>query len=154
MSLYRSKLKLIVNQDISQGWPVNQTKFLGHTIQRDGNLSIAIKSIERLKEKVRTITRRNRGVKFELLIVERTPVLRGWLNYFQNARCGSLLMNLDGWFRRKLRCYRMKQWKRVITLKNFLESHAVTKKSSWKLALSGKGHWQKYLSHRPVRLWV
>lgn len=145
------KLKLIVNQDKSQVCPVNQTKFLGYTIQRDGNLSIAIKSIERLKEKVRTITKRNRGVKFEQLIVELTPVLRGWLNYFQNARCGSLLRNLDGWIRRKLRCYRMKQCKRVITLKNFLESQGVTKTSSWKLALSGKGHWRKSLSPQASR---
>ena len=145
------KLKLIVNQEKSQVCPVNQTKFLGYTIQRDGHLSIATKSIERLKEKVRTITKRNRGVKFEQLIVELTPVLRGWLNYFQNARCRSLLGNLDGWIRRKLRCYRMKQCKRVITLKNFLESHGVTKKASWKLALSGKGHWRKSLSPQASR---
>lgn len=138
-----SKLKLIVNREKSQVCEVNQTKFLGYTIQRDGNLSIAKKSIDRFKEKVRRITKRNRGVKFEQIISELIPLLRGWLNYFQYARCKSLLMNLDSWIRRKLRCYRLKQCKRTITLQRFLESQGVESWQSWILALSGKGHWRK-----------
>lgn len=138
-----SKLKLIVNKDKSQVCEVNQTKFLGYTIQKDGNLSIAKKSIDRFKEKVRSITKRNRGVKFEQLIAELTPVMRGWLNYFHHARCKRLLENLDGWIRRKLRCYRLKQCKRVITLQQFLKSRGVETWQSWILALSGKGHWCK-----------
>ena len=50
-----NKLKLIVNREKSQVCEVNQTKFLGYTIQKDGNLSIAKKSVERFKEKVRNI---------------------------------------------------------------------------------------------------
>jgi group II intron reverse transcriptase/maturase len=138
-----SKLKLIVNREKSQVCEVNQTKFLGYTIQKDGNLSIAKKSTERLKEKVRSITKRNRGVKLEQIVSELTCSLRGWLNYFQHARCRSLLKNLDGWIRRKLRCYRLKQCKKTITLQRFLESHGVDSWQSWILALSGKGHWRK-----------
>jgi len=138
-----SKLKLIVNREKSQVCEVNQTKFLGYTIQKDGNLSIARKSIDRFKEKVRSITKRNRGVKFEQIVSELTPVLRGWLNYFHHARCKSLLRNLDFWIRRKLRCYRLKQCKRAITLQRFLESKGVDSWQSWILALSGKGHWRK-----------
>ncbi|MBK7097173.1 MAG: group II intron reverse transcriptase/maturase [Sphingobacteriales bacterium] len=138
-----SKLKLLVNKDKSQVCEVNQTKFLGYTIQKDGNLSIAKKSIDRFKEKVRSITKRNRGVKLEQLIAELAPVMRGWLNYFHHARCKRLLENLDGWIRRKLRCYRLKQCKRVITLQQFLKSRGVETWQSWILALSGKGHWCK-----------
>jgi group II intron reverse transcriptase/maturase len=111
-----SKLKLLVNKEKSQVCEVNQTKFLGYTIQKDGNLSTAKKSIERFKEKVRSITKRNRGVKIEQLIAELVPVMRGWLNYFHHARCKGLLKNPDSWIRRKPRCYRLKQCKRVITL--------------------------------------
>ena len=50
-----SKLKLIVNREKSQVCEANQTKFLSYTIQKDGNLSIAKKSVERFKEKVRSI---------------------------------------------------------------------------------------------------
>ena len=138
-----SKLKLIVNKEKSQVCEVNQTKFLGYTIQQDGNLSIAKKSIDRFKEKVRSITKRNRGIKFEQVIEELIPVMRGWLNYFRYARCKSLLKNLDSWIRRKLRCYRLKQCKRTITLQQFLKSRGVETWQSWILALSGKGHWRK-----------
>ena len=138
-----SKLKLHVNKDKSQVCEVNQTKFLGYTIQKDGNLSIAKESIERFKEKVCSITKRNRGIKFEQVIAELVPVMRGWLNYFHHARCKGLLKNLDSWIRRKLRCYRLKQCKRVITLQRFLERQGVESRQSWILALSGKGHWRK-----------
>ena len=138
-----SKLKLIVNKEKSQVCEVNQTKFLGYTIQRDGTLSIATKSIDRFKEKVRSITKRNRGVKFEQVIAELISVMRGWLNYFHHARCKSLFKNLDSWIRRKLRCYRLKQCKRTITLQQFLKSRGVETWQSWILALSGVGHWRK-----------
>ena len=138
-----SKLKLIVNKEKSQVCEVNQTKFLGYTIQKGGNLSIATKSIDRFKEKVRSITKRNRGRKFEQVIAELTLVMRGWLNYFHHARCKSLLKNLDSWIRRKLRCYRLKQCKRTITLQQFLKSRGVDTWQSWILALSGVGHWRK-----------
>jgi group II intron reverse transcriptase/maturase len=138
-----SKLKLLVNKDKSQVCEVNQTKFLGYTIQKDGSLSIAKKSIDRFKEKVRSITKRNRGIKFEQVIAELIPVMRGWLNYFHHARCKSLLQNLDSWIRRKLRCFRLKQCKKTITLQQFLKSRGVDTWQSWILALSGVGHWRK-----------
>jgi len=137
------KLKLIVNKDKSQVCLVNQTKYLGYTIQNTGGLSIAAKSLDKLKAKVRKITKRNRGVKFEQIITELTASLRGWLNYFQYAQCHKLLQNLDCWIRRKLRCYRLKQCKNTFTLQKFLERNGVKKWHSWILALSGKGHWRK-----------
>ena len=138
-----SKLKLLVNKDKSQVCEVNQTKFLGYTIQKDGSLSIAKKSIDRFKEKVRSITKRNRGIKFEQVIAELIPVMRGWLNYFHHARCKSLLKKLDSWIRRKLRCFRLKQCKKTITLQQLLKSRGVETWQSWILALSGKGYWCK-----------
>jgi len=137
-SFIESKLKLLVNREKSQVCEVSQTKFLGHTIQNDGSLSIAKKSIERFKEKVRTITKRNRGVSLEQLISELTPIMRGWLTYFRNARCKRMMQSLDAWIRRKLRCFRIKQCKRVITLQRFLESRGVDSWQSWILSLSGK----------------
>lgn len=138
-----NKLKLKVNNEKSQVCSCDQTKFLGYTIQRDGTLTIAGKSLERMKDKIRKITKRNRGRSLAQIMSELTPVLRGWLQYFQYARCQELLQNLDAWIRRKLRCYRIKQCKRTITLQRFLESMGVKKWQSWILALSGKGLWRK-----------
>ena len=137
------KQKLIVNKEKSKVCPVNQTKFLGYTVQKSGMLTISTKSLDKLKGKVRQITKRNRGRSFRQIITELTPVLRGWLNYFQYAQCHKLLQGLDQWIRRKLRCYRIKQCKRAITLQRFLESMGVKKWQSWILALSGKGYWRK-----------
>jgi group II intron reverse transcriptase/maturase len=138
-----NKLKLVVNKDKSKACDVDQTKFLGYTIQRGGGLSISKQNQERFKKKIRTITKRNRGKSFEQIISELNPVLRGWLQYFQYANCSKLMQNLDGWIRRKLRCFRIKQCKRVFTLQRFLQGLGVKSWSSWLIALSGKGLWRK-----------
>jgi group II intron reverse transcriptase/maturase len=138
-----NKLKLVVNKDKSKACDVNQTKFLGYTIQKGGWLSISKQNQKRFKDKIRLITKRNRGRSFEQVLSELNPVLRGWLQYFQYARCSKLIQDLDSWIRRKLRCYRIKQCKRVFTLQQFLKRLGVKNWSSWLLALSGKGHWRK-----------
>jgi hypothetical protein len=138
-----NKLKLVVNKDKSKTCDVNQTKFLGYTIQKGGGLSISKQNQERFKEKIRLITKRNRGRSFEQVLSELNPVLRGWLQYFQYARCSKLMLDLDSWIRRKLRCYGIKQCKRMFTLQQFLKKLGVKNWSSWMLALSGKGHWRK-----------
>ena len=137
------KLKLRVNEDKSVCCRSSETKLLGYTVQNKGLLVIAIQSVERLRKRVRTITKRNRGRSFEQILSELNPVLRGWLQYFQHAKCQRLLRDLDAWIRRKLRCYRLKQCKRTITVKRFLHSQGVDSRQSWILALSGKGHWRK-----------
>ncbi|MGF1585109.1 MAG: group II intron maturase-specific domain-containing protein [Bacteroidales bacterium] len=95
-----------------------------------------------MKDKIRKLTKRNRGRSFYQIISELTPVLRGWLLYFQHASSQYLLRNLDSWIRRKLRCYRIKQCKRKFTLHKFLVSLGVEKWQSWILALSGKSLWR------------
>lgn len=142
-SYLTSKLKLKVNELKSQVCKSSETKFLGYRILDSGVIVIANQSVVRLKQKVRELTKRNRGVSFEQVVSELTPVLRGWFNYFHIAKCKSLLRNLDAWIRRKLRCYRLKQCKRAITLKRFLRSLGVPNWQSWILALSGKGWWRK-----------
>lgn len=137
------RLKLQVNLDKSQVCQVNQSKFLGYTIQKSGMLTIAGKSLKRLKAKIRELTRRNRGRSLDQVISELSQKLAGWMQYFQYAQCKRLLQELDSWIRRKLRCYRMKQCKRVFTLQQFLERSGVKSWHSWILALSGKGLWRK-----------
>jgi RNA-directed DNA polymerase len=138
-----NKLKLVVNKDKSKACDVNQTKFLGYTIQKGGWLSVSKQNQKRFKDKIRLMTKRNRGRSFESLISELNPVLRGWLQYFQYSKSLKLMRDLDSWIRRKLRCYRIKQCKRVSTLQQFLKKLGVKNWSSWMLALSGKGHWRK-----------
>ena len=95
-----NKLKLKVNTEKSKVCKVDETKFLGYTILSNGELALANQSLERLKRKIRKVTRRNRGVKFEQIISELNPILRGWLNYFRHAQMKKKCADIDGWIRR------------------------------------------------------
>ena len=79
------KLKLKVNRSKSGVKHCSEVKFLGYTILTGGGIRVADKAIDRFKDKVRTITKRNRGVKFEQVIKELNTVLVGWSNYFKLA---------------------------------------------------------------------
>jgi len=145
------RLKLKVNEQKSVICESDQTELLGYTVHREGILDIAKTSESRLKAKVRQITKRNRGRSLSVIISELNMVLRGWLQYFRHGRQGSVFRILDQWIRRKLRCYRIKQCKKVIGLYRFLRSLGLEKYSCWKLAISGKGHWRKSSSAQSNR---
>jgi len=49
------------------------------------------------------------------------------------------LRNLEGWLRRRLRCYRLKQCKRAWSIVKFLNKLEVPWKRSWTTAGSSKG---------------
>ena len=138
-----NKLKLKINEEKSVVCDVDKAVLLGHTILKDGNLTIAKDNVERFKASIRKITKRNRGVSFEQIISELNPKLRGWFNYFKHTMSKRLFRDLDAWIRRKLRCFRIKQTKRVIGLVRFLKKQGVVTYQSWIIALSGVGWWRK-----------
>jgi group II intron reverse transcriptase/maturase len=138
-----NKLKLKVNEQKSIVCEVDKTVLLGHTILKDGRLIIAKENVKRFKNFIREITRRNRGVSFEQIISELNPKLRGWFEYFKHTKSKGLFRELDAWIRRKLRCFRIKQTKRVIGLVRFLKKQGVVTYQSWIIALSGVGWWRK-----------
>jgi RNA-directed DNA polymerase len=136
------KLKLRVNRDKSAVAAVRDRKFLGHRLFAGGGLGVALKSLERAKERVRQITRRNRGVELQRMISELNSFLTGWVTYFRHAACREHLRELDGWIRRKLRCVRLKQRKRARSIAEFLQSLGVPRDRSWTTAACGKGWWR------------
>ena len=143
----KSKLKLKVNLTKSAASSVQNRKFLGFTLLTDGSATIAKASISRFKDKVRLITKRSRGVKFDTVVRELNQASRGWFHYFKVADFPQPMKHLDGWIRRRLRSYRIKQRKRKYSIKTFLVAHGVSQRSSWSLACSRSGWWRKSLSH-------
>jgi len=103
-----NKLKLKVNEEKSLVCEVDKTVLLGHTILKSGDLIIAKENVERFKNSIRKITKRNRGVSFEQVISELNPKLKGWFEYYKHTRSKGLFRELDAWIRRKLRCFRIK----------------------------------------------
>lgn len=137
------KLKLRVNREKSAVAYVQERKFLGHRLLAGGGLGLAPVSLQRIKDRIRQITRRNRGVPLSRMISELNSLLTGWVTYFRYAACRSHLQRLDEWLHRKLRCVRLKQRKRAKPMADFLRHLGVPPWRAWLLALSGKGWWRK-----------
>ena len=136
------KLKLRVNRQKSAVAFVLERKFLGHRLLPGGGLGMAPVSLQRAKDRIRQITRRNRGVSLERMISELNSFLTGWVTYFRHAACRSHLRDLDGWLRRKLRCVRLKQRKRVKAIADYLGSLGVPPRRAWATAACGQGWWR------------
>lgn len=128
------RLRLRVNRKKSAVAPVMERKFLGYRLLPDGRLGIAPSSLKRAKDRVRGITRRNRGISLDRMINELNSFLTGWVTYFRYAACKKHLQRLDEWIRRKLRCVRLKQRKRAKPIADFLQSLGVPEWRAWRLA--------------------
>lgn len=143
-SFLEDRLRLKVNRQKSAVAPVGERQFLGHRLGRGGTLGIGRKSLARAKDRLREITRRNRGdCSLERMIEQVNRFATGWVTYYRHAQCKSVLRDLDGWLRRKLRCVKLKRCKRVRTMVRFLIANGVTRGNALKLASSGKGWWRK-----------
>ena len=107
--------------------------------------------MEKLKAKVRLITRRGRALKLREVIDELAPVLRGWVNYFRLAAIKRLCQTMDEWIRRRLRCYRLKQCRHPKGIRRFLESIGCKRKLRSKIA--GMGHrWWHIACSQPAHI--
>ena len=138
----QSRLHLQVNRDKSAVAPVGERKFLGHRLLWDGRLGIAPESLADAKQRLRQITKRNRGIPFARMIAEVNAYLSGWVTYFRYAQCKTHLQRLDEWLRHRLRCVRIKHCKRTKPLADFLKRQGVPTKRAWMGAASGKGWWR------------
>lgn len=142
------RMCLKVNESKSGIRHGHELHFLGFSFTNAGTVCLSRQSEKKLKDKVRDRTRRNRGESFESVLKSVSTLLRGWLNYFGVASMQKKLTRLEGWIRRKLKCYRLKQCKRAIGIVRFLTRLKVEKTLAWRLALSGKGWWR--LSNSPA----
>jgi RNA-directed DNA polymerase len=69
------------------------------------------KSLGKLRERLRPLTRRTDGRSLSEIIVQVNPILRGWHGYFRES-CPTGLSGPDGWLRRRLRALLRKREKR------------------------------------------
>ena len=69
------------------------------------------KSLQKLRERLRPLTRRQQGGCLAAIAATVNPILRGWYNYFRDSH-GSDLGVTDGWVRRRLRAMLRKREKR------------------------------------------
>jgi hypothetical protein len=150
-SFLEGTLKLKVNQDKSKVGSPMRLKFLGFAMWKiNGKSGIRVheKSLKRFKDKVRRITRRNRGRSVETVFKEFETYAKGWLGYYRLASLGSRLGKLDGWVRARSRAYIWKQWKRTRTKAKNLRKLGIDRETAWMWANTRKGYWR--IAHSQV----
>jgi len=69
------------------------------------------KSLQKLQEKLRPLTRRTNGQSLSQIVRQANPILRGWHGYFRESHPTGL-SGPDGWVRRRLRALLRKREKR------------------------------------------
>jgi RNA-directed DNA polymerase len=137
-----SRLKLVVNRDKSKAAPLKECPFLGFQIGTRGRVVWSPKAHARFKQRVREITRRNRGHRVQDVIDELRRYVNGWLNYFSLSHAYSALMELDEWVRRRVRLYYWKQWKQPRTRRRRLIALGISPDEVHMATRSRKGYWR------------
>jgi len=99
-SLHETKTRLT---DFHEGF-----EFLGFHF-RSFRLGIRAKSLERFKDRVRDVTRRNQGRNVEAVLADLNPIIRGYANYFGVAEVTKTFTILDKWLRMRVRSFRLKR---------------------------------------------
>ena len=149
-SWLEKKLKLKVNREKSAVGRPWERKFLGFSFTSgpEPKRRIAPKARARFKQRVRELTRRNRGKSLEATVQELSSYLRGWRGYFGYCQTPSVLKGLEQWTRRRLRAIVWKQWKRGKVRYAELRKRGVSRDLAAKTAGSAHGPWR--LSNSPA----
>jgi group II intron reverse transcriptase/maturase len=132
-----ANLKLRVNESKSAVAPATQRKFLGFSFWirfRDDSVkrTVASQSLERLKERVRELTRRNIGRSMTQVCKRLGAYLVGWKGYFHFAETRTVLHDIDKWIRHRLRALQLKHWKHA----HVIQRELVKRGMSWGRAKS------------------
>jgi len=139
------KLFLKVNREKTMTANISRIKFLGYSFyvsKGEGRLRVHQKSIAKMKERIRTLTSRSNGWGYARRKEALRQYITGWVNFFKLADMKILLLNVDKWYRRRLRMIIWKQWKRVRTRGRNLMKLGIVKYKAWEYANTRKGYWR------------
>jgi RNA-directed DNA polymerase len=136
------RLKLVVNRAKSRAALLKTCAFLGYQIDRRGKLVWTEKALHRFKQRVREITRRNRGQRVQHVIDELRLYVVGWLNYYRLSATYTEVLKLSEWVRRRVRLYYWKQWKQPRTRRRKLLALGVFPEKVHMATRSRKGYWR------------
>jgi len=137
------KLLLKVNREKTKVSRPNESTLLGFTFLKTKTgweIWISDKSVGRIKEKCKSITGRSNGLSEERRIEKLQSVITGWVNYFIIAKAASVMKELDGLTRVRLRICQWKAWKRPRTRVKELSKLGFTKEWAYKCGNTSHGH--------------
>lgn len=112
-----TRLRLRINEGksaVDRPW---NRRFLGFTFRggRTARRRVSPRAVDKLKDRIRELTNRNRGASSATVVKDLTLYLRGWKQYFGICEVPTPRRDLDEWIRARLRLLQVKQWKRGTT---------------------------------------
>lgn len=144
-------LKLKVNKEKSKVSKPKESYLLGFTFYRskdEWEARISSKSLKRVKEKCKMVTRRNNGLNLEQKLRKLEPVIRGWVNYFLIAKSKKALKGLDQFIRSRLRVGLWRDWKKSRTRIRNLIRLGASKQKAYEWGNTSKGYCR--VAHSPI----
>lgn len=139
------KLFLKVNTDKTVVAHISKVKFLGYTFYRwkgKCRLRLHKKSINKMKQKLKELTKKNNGWGNEYRILKLKQYIIGWLNYYRLADMKVILRRTDEWLRRRIRAIYWKQWKKVKTRYKMIRKYNIPEWKVHEFANCRKGIWR------------
>ena len=104
-------------------------------------LRVSPKAFARMKQRVKMITRKTRGISFSQRITELNRFMKSWLGYFRYAFMQEKLKALDVWIRRRLRYCIWKHWKKPDKRKRSYIRMGIPKGRAYSWSRSRMGGW-------------
>ena len=140
-----TRLKLRINESKSAIDLAQRRKILGYSFWvAPGKVvkrRVSKKAIKAMKDRVREITKRNRGRSIGQVVTELRSYLVGWKEYYRLADTPRIFRELDEWIRHRLRALHLKQWKRGATIYRELRSRGMSHDSAAQVAGNGRRWW-------------
>ncbi|PQA93921.1 group II intron reverse transcriptase/maturase [Chryseobacterium piscicola] len=145
----KTKLKLTINGEKSGVRKPVQFELLGFGFEstyKKGDkgkyqLVVGKKAWTRLKERLKSLTRKTAPISFDERIQKINEVQRGWLNYFRGTSIKGKLMNFDGWLRNRLRYCIWHDWKKPERKRKNLIRLGIDQSLAYAYSRTRKGGW-------------
>ena len=115
---------------------------LGNNTESTWHASVHAKLRRKLRFQLKSII--NRKLIGGLRVVQQklSMQLGGWFNYFRLGIRKSLVRDLDGWLRRRIRQIYWKQWKRIRTKYEKLRKLGISHEKAYEWANTSKSYWR------------
>lgn len=114
-----TRLHLKVNEAKTEVGSAFGRKFLSYSLwlTKEGRVkrTIAKKAEDTFKQRIRRITRRNKGRSMQEVVDDLRKYVPGWKGYFQLEQMPGKFSELDKWIRHRLRALQLKHWRRGTT---------------------------------------
>jgi group II intron reverse transcriptase/maturase len=140
------RLRLRINESKTAVASVFERTFLGYAFGRTPDAQrvkrkVAPKALNRLKDRLRQLTRRTRGRSIAQVAVELRAYLLGWKAYFRLVQTPSVLGLVDAWLRHRLRTLHLKHWRRGSTVYRELRALGARPDTARRIAAHTRRWW-------------